>query len=883
LRRHYLRLFFCAICAFIGPKNSSTAATSPNIIVLLADDLGIGDLGVNGQNARASAGLPAISTPNIDKLASQSMSFTRMYSTPICSPSRGSILTGFQIQNLKKDTTDGLEGLRAGEEDKTWAQALQGQGYKTAMYGKWHLGGLDIPSSSLGVYDTNSIPTTKGFEIAFGMAPHRSDRLWENDGAGGLKIVGNTYTPGWPGPGLPFEFTDDAVTDRAVNLIEGSKADARPFAAYVAFNAPHEPFDRLPLGQYADKDWPLVQRQYAANVSNMDANVGRILAAVEDPNHDGDKSDSIASNTLIIFASDNGALWNHANGFVTEYFDSNGIYRGQKSNTYEGGVRAPFFVRWDGVTTPGSTNDRFSNFADLYPTLAELSGADTPVGIDGVSMLSAITGQGPVKQDDAYVSTARWNFVSQQSWSIEMGGWKLTRRFATNSYELYNIINDPSEVTNRASSRPDIRGALEAVIGIEGALEEPYFQNGNNSTPENVYYTQYKTWSPQPGSVTFNIASNWSGGTQYNVSGDPESLYWNTGPHRNWIATVSHNQNGVRNCFVANTMKVLAVEVKSPTGRMQLNLLANDTLDALNGARISSGGVLRFVNGTFVTAREVDVRPGGFLEGAGLITGYQDIIANIPEFQNQRLLEPEVLNAGTVDIYQDSAAGSVPGLMTINGDFSQSASGQLRVDILGNGIPGVDFDKLVVTGQATLGGSLYVSVGDGFIPQPGQFFSILSASSLSIAGLQLTGPAANLFSLAVIGSTDLVLTAGGGMPGDFDGNGVVDGADLAIWQQHYGQVGQSGDYDGNGAIDGADLLGWQRQLGALAPAATANAAVPEPSGLAMIAIGIACPLLTKRRTPINTLSEDRPRKGSGTICSEDCANWARPRRVLDKF
>ncbi len=117
------------LCA-AGAPNASAA---PNVILILADDLGVGDLGVNGQNQRAAANLPAIATPNLDALAAQGLSFTRMYSDPICSPSRASLLTGFQIQNLKRDTTDGYEGLRAGEADKTWAQMLQEKGYKTAM------------------------------------------------------------------------------------------------------------------------------------------------------------------------------------------------------------------------------------------------------------------------------------------------------------------------------------------------------------------------------------------------------------------------------------------------------------------------------------------------------------------------------------------------------------------------------------------------------------------------------------------------------------------------------------------------------------------------------------------------------------------------------
>ncbi|RIK83995.1 MAG: hypothetical protein DCC67_05450 [Planctomycetota bacterium] len=826
----------------------ATASGSPNIIFLLADDMGFGDLGVNGQNARAAAGLPAIATPNIDALAAKSLSFTRMYSTPLCSPSRASMLTGFEIHNLKRDSTDSTEGLRAGEQDKTWAQMLQQHGYKTAMYGKWHLGGVDWPGGALGVYDYNAIPTQKGFEVVYGhmAGGYRTVNLWENDGSGGLKLSPNQYTPSWPGPGLPYKFTEDAQTDRVVKLIEDSASvDPRPFAAYVAFQAPHEPFHMVDLGDYADETWPLVQRQYAALMANLDQNVGRIIAAVEDPNGDGDKSDSIAANTIIMFGSDNGPLWNHSNGYRTEDFNSNGPFRGEKSNTLEGGIRTPFFVRWDGVAAPGVNDEHVGSYADIFPTFAELMGVKPPVGVDGVSMLASITGQGRVRQQDAHLWTARFDFNAQAGWAIQMGDWKLIRRPANASSQLYHISEDPYETTNLAATRTDIRDALAAVAELEGVGEEPFFATGNHASPVNIYYTQYKTWAPQDGSTTFNLASNWAGGTQFNRTNDPESLYWNTGPKKNWLATVANTTGGFRNSFVLNNMKVMALDIQGGAGVMQVSVLEGARLDAYNGVRVGDDGIFRLVSGTLATAREVDVEAGGSLAGAGTITGYQSIVAGIPEFQGKNLLTPEVVNAGLVDPYGDTAAG----LITIDGDFWQLASGQFRVDVMGGGgVAGVDYDKLIVAGAATLSGSIYIDVSDGFTPADGQLFPVLSAASLSLANLQLAGPDAGLFNLSVLGGADLVLTVGPPPSGDFDGNGVVDGDDLLAWKQSYGQAPGGADGNHDGRVDGGDFLLWQQQLGnGTAALGAASRAVPEPTAM-VLALGILPLVAAARRS-----------------------------------
>ncbi|TWU28103.1 sulfatase-like hydrolase/transferase [Bythopirellula polymerisocia] len=840
------------------PVHAESAALRPNIVFIMADDLGIGDLGYTNQIARAAANLPAISTPNIDKLASDGVNFTRMYSgAPICSPSRASLLTGFEINHVIKEHTDKFNGFRSGQDDdKTWGQMLQDAGYKTGMWGKWHLGGVNSSGApnDQGIFDFTQIPTQQGFETAFGSmhGGYRVSRLWENDGNGGLKYTPVAPDPSWPGPGPSYRYSQDVTSDHAVNYIRNHANGADPFAMYVAFEAVHDPLDRLGPGEYEPNNWPDVQERYANMVTGLDRNVGDLIAAIEDPNGDGDKSDSIAANTLVIFTSDNGALWTpHVSGFNTEFFDSNGSYRGQKSNTLEGGIITPFLVRWDGVTTPGAVNStHVGSFADIFPTFAELAGQDTPFGLDGRSMLPAILGQPDPPRTDAIVWTDKDNFagLNQASYAIQMGGWKFIHRVLTNTEELYHIEVDPYETTNISSSRIDMVTAFKAVAQKEGVLDEPYFAIGNTSQGQNVFFTQYKYWVPGAGANLFVDPANWSGGTQLNRDTDPDALFWNTGPASNWLAKVDNNLDGTRNTWVGQDATVLGLEVVGSAGGMHLTVNTGITLNAYNGVRIGDRGMVRLVNSTLKTVGDVEVRPGGKLSGSGTITGWQSLLAGIPEFAGQGLLEPTVINSGSVEIFGGYDA-TTPGLLSIEGDFRQLPSGTLQIDLFNSsGIAGMSYDFLNVQDSAMLAGILAPKLMNGFIPIAGQQFTVLSAGSLLDNGLNLGGPDGIWFSQSVANASDLILTF---VNADFDNSNFIDGNDLAIWKANYGTSGPMGDANLDGLVDGQDFLAWQRQFGnSLALLATATAAVvPEPSTslycLSLFCSGVA--FLRRRR------------------------------------
>jgi arylsulfatase A-like enzyme len=831
--------FFSLVVGIGGaPAAVRAAAGGPNIVFILADDLGIGDLGVTGQNARDLAGLPAIKTPNIDALAAQSMSFSRMYTNPVCSPSRASLLTGFEQQHLTQEMVGDALGLRIGEADKTWAQTLQESGYRTAMYGKWHVGKADPSGIPNATYNYDESPTQQGFEKVAGTLAggFRPSHLWTEDGNGGLKLTPNQFIPGWPGPGHSFKFADDATTDYTVQFLRDKSQSGEQFAAYVALNAPHEPFNYISTGQYANEPWPEVQKQYAAMVSNVDQNVGRILAAIDDPNNDGDTSDSVASNTLVIFSSDNGNYWQGgANGFDPEFFNSNGPFRGQKSNTLEGGIRTPFFVRWDGVTQPGSVNsDYVGSLADIYPTFAELAGEDVPFGLDGRSMASAITGQGRAAVQKPIQTSSRFLFggLNQASWSVQLGDWKLIQRMSNKAYELYNIGTDPYETTNLANSRADIRAAFTQIAAIEGALEEPYYATGLSTEPQNAYLTQYKYWSSNATS-DFSLASNWEGGTQFTRASDGETKYWNSQPGPNWLAKLSNSGSVAKQAIIGSDARVLAMQIEGPGAPMAVTIAQNAVLQAYNGVRVEAGGLLQLSGSRIKTIGGLEIRESGMLTGSGIVEGYQEILANIPELASTKFLQAHVKNSGEIDLFNGGGVGS----LQVKGSFEQLDSGRLFVDVAGSG----QVDSLAISGEAWFDGDVVIDLVNGFTPTAGDLFPFLTAGSLTLNGIRLLGPDASLFAPIVDNAGISLMYTAGQLFADFDFNGVVNGADLTVWRQNFGTDSFAGDANRDGFVDGGDLMIWQRDLGkVLSSQLVASTAVPEPNSgiLASIVVGL---------------------------------------------
>lgn len=436
------------------------AQAKPNVIYILADDLGYGDLSFLGQEQ--------FQTPHIDKLAAKGMFFEQHYSgSTVCAPSRSALLSGQHtghtfVRGNKEVMPEGQYPIPA--EIKLLPEILREAGYVSGIFGKW---GLGYPGSE-------GDPLRKGFDVFYGYNCQRLGHhyypyhLWDNDKKvlldGNIGEAKGVYAP-------------TLIHDQTLQFIEDNKD--RPFFCYVASIIPHaelaapdaymEQFrGKLPevkkfkgldagsalrQGRYQSQDEP--RTAFAAMIALLDDQVGEIVAKTEEL--------GIAENTLIIFTSDNGA--HKEGGADPNFFDSNGIFRGHKRDLYEGGVHVPMIAYWPGKVAAGSTSDHISAFWDMVPTFSELAGLTTPEDTDGVSMLPTLLGQGKQAQH-RYLY---WEFHEAGGRiAVRKGKWKGVRynvlKQPNRKMELYDLSKDPGESQNLASEYPEIVQEIEAIM-----------------------------------------------------------------------------------------------------------------------------------------------------------------------------------------------------------------------------------------------------------------------------------------------------------------------------------------------------------------------------------------------------------------------------------
>lgn len=423
----------------------------PNIIYILADDLGYGDLGCYGQRK--------IKTPNLDKMAAEGMKFTQHYSgSTVCAPSRCTLMTGKHTGHC---TVRGNVDVLMKPDELTIAKALKQAGYSTACIGKWGIGHPPPPED----------PHNNGFDHFFGYLSmwhahnYYPDFLWKNGKKVPLRNSGQhpeKYYKKDQGElvGLASEkmdYSHDLFSQAALEYIEEQDG---PFFLYVPYTIPHANNEAGQFGEhgmevpdygiYADKDWPEPEKGKAAMISRLDRDIGRIGAKL--------KQLGIDEDTLVIFSSDNGP---HKEGGVKpDFFDSNGPLKGIKRDLYEGGIRVPMIARWPGKVEAGSVCDHISAFWDILPTFAEIAGAQEPEGIDGISFAPALLGEPQKKHEYLY-----WEFHEGSSkQAVRMGDFKAVRRAPSRPIELYNLKFDIGEDTNIAGEHPDIVAKAKEFI-----------------------------------------------------------------------------------------------------------------------------------------------------------------------------------------------------------------------------------------------------------------------------------------------------------------------------------------------------------------------------------------------------------------------------------
>lgn len=420
--------------------------TKPNIIFVLADDLGYGDLGCYGQQV--------ITTPYIDKMALEGMRFSQCYAgSTVCAPSRCALMTGMHTGHCY---VRGNKRVPLRPSDRTLAEVMKDAGYVTGLVGKW----------GLGLKDTTGIPTRQGFDEFYGYLDQRRahtyypTHLWRNEQQerleGNVESQENVATE-------RAQYSHDLMTKEALSFLNRHKD--RPFFLYLAYTIPHANNERgralgdgmeVPdYGDYAKTDWPNPQKGHAAMISRLDRDVGRLF--------DHLKELGIDENTIVFFTSDNGT--HKEGGADPEFFNSSGPLRGHKRALYEGGIRVPMIVRWPGVIAEDSESDLAWAFWDFMPTAAALAKTEVPDDIDGLSVIpTLIPGTGTQEQHDhLYWEFHEGDFLR----AARKGPWKAVLSRKKGKMELYNLDEDLGEqhdiVTEQTAIATEMRRLLDTA------------------------------------------------------------------------------------------------------------------------------------------------------------------------------------------------------------------------------------------------------------------------------------------------------------------------------------------------------------------------------------------------------------------------------------
>jgi arylsulfatase A-like enzyme len=423
--------------------SASAAAPKPNFIFILSDDLAQGDVGAYGQKL--------IQTPHLDRMGREGTRYTQAYcGTSVCAPSRASLITGLHsghcpIRANREVQPEGQKPLPEGT--FTVAKLLKSAGYATAAIGKW----------GMGMFDTSGSPLKVGFDHFFGYNCQRhahsyfptylynDDQRFELPGNDGNKLV----------EGKGAIYAQDLIADETLKWVRAHKN--RPFFLFYAITLPHGAFQINDQGIYRDKPWTEQQKNYAAMVTRLDRDVGRLLDLLRELGLD--------RNTLVLFSGDNGSSFDPQSE-IGKLFDQTmgGKLRGFKRSLYEGGLRQAAFAWWPGTVPAGRVSDEPWAFWDYLPTVAELSGARLPPGVrtDGLSLAAFLKGGPAPRRDYFYWELHENNGASLQA--ARWGDWKAVRNGPSQSIEIYDLKSDVGETKNLAAARPDLVARAEAIL-----------------------------------------------------------------------------------------------------------------------------------------------------------------------------------------------------------------------------------------------------------------------------------------------------------------------------------------------------------------------------------------------------------------------------------
>lgn len=460
-----------AALAVPGPARSQPAPAKsptrkPNIVFIMADDLGYGDVGCYGQSK--------IRTPNIDRIAREGVRFIDFYAgAPVCAPSRCTLMTGLHsghafVRDNRELEVEGQIPLPEGT--PTVASLLKKQGYTTGMFGKW----------GLGYTGSSGEPNRMGWDTFFGYICQREahsyypDHLWRNTEKVPLEGNEGGLTTG-------KQYSHDLIAEEALQFVRKNKD--RPFFLYVPFTTPHlslsvpedslaeyrSKFPETPYpgtkGKYGYVSQPHPRAAYAAMITRMDRDIGRLLDLL--------KQSGLDDNTLVVFTSDNGPMFD-VNKPEGPFFHSAATFRAGKGSVYEGGIRVPLVARWPGHIPAGTEQRHAAYFPDVMPTLLELSGAPAHAATDGLSFAPALLGKKGQKEHPVIY----WEFPTQGGQqAVRIGRYKGVRRGIASGnakIELYDLQTDVSETTDVAAQRPEIVERVTALFKSEHVPSEVF-------------------------------------------------------------------------------------------------------------------------------------------------------------------------------------------------------------------------------------------------------------------------------------------------------------------------------------------------------------------------------------------------------------------------
>lgn len=461
-------ILFSSIAVVMGSVQAEATKPAkvkkkPNVVFIIADDLGYGDLSCYGQEK--------FRTPNIDRLAREGLRFTQCYSgTTVSAPSRACLMTGLHsghapIRGNKEVLPEGQMSLPAGT--TTLFSIFKAAGYSTGCFGKW---GLGAPGTE-GDPNRQGVDDFYGYNCQLLAHNYYADHLWDN----GQRVELPENADGAYG-----SYTQDLIHEQSLQFLDENRV--RPFFLFLPYVLPHaelivpedsiiqkfrgkypeEPFQGCDSGPYFRKGGYCSQKEphatFAAMVYRLDVYVGQVVERL--------KSLGLYDNTLIVFCSDNGP--HQEGGADPDFFNSNGIYRGYKRDLYEGGIRVPFIVAWPGVVAEGQT-DFLCSFWDMLPTFADLTRIKQNGATDGVSLMPLLIGRGKQKEHP-YLYFEFHEGGGRQA--VRQGDWKLVRLGVSQSEdkvrtELYNLAADPSEIHDVAKLYPDKVAELMAIIKSE--------------------------------------------------------------------------------------------------------------------------------------------------------------------------------------------------------------------------------------------------------------------------------------------------------------------------------------------------------------------------------------------------------------------------------